>query len=77
MALACRCDRCGNFFLPGANGRVKELKTANISMVSSCFGPLDIKSYHLCNTCYIDFETWIRGCDYVKEELKDENEEMD
>lgn len=34
-------------------------------------GPVDIKSYHLCDDCDVNFEKWIRGFENVKEELKD------
>lgn len=71
MSIACRCDRCGNFFLPKDNGCVKEIKTSQATITERLNGPVDIKSYHLCDNCDVNFEKWIRGFENVKGELKD------
>lgn len=73
MALACRCDRCGNFFIPNQYGMVKGLKTADVMIGDRIESSINIKGYHLCDKCFSNFEIWFHEYDDLKENLKDEN----
>lgn len=73
MAVACKCDRCGIFFLPNQCGRMKRLKIADVMIGDRIENSMNVKSYDLCNECADKFNVWVHKYDDLKEDLKNEN----
>lgn len=72
MALACKCDRCGNFFSPNKNVRVFKIETGLYSLRGDCRGPVETENYELCPTCINEFKLWLKLVNNDKENDKEE-----
>lgn len=56
--LACKCDRCKNYFETGDNGRIFKVTTANILLYGNG-DPRGKKYYDLCPSCFESFGVWL------------------
>lgn len=59
MAKACRCDRCGKFFMSEDFRKHFENDETAYYLIKSIFGPSESNLYDLCIDCYSELKNWM------------------